>query len=593
MSSRLVAGVVLFASLAAASAASAAPLPRLTNRPTATPGEIVVVLPDGESFASGAQGEALLPNARIASLLAHEGLEPVRVLGRRGGPASGGSANGGPASGAARASALGGRFALLRSHRPDFDPVAVSEVLRASGLFAAACPNFGMRLFDTIPNDTYVPDQWSIQDLGGSDVRLPAAWDVTHGNASVVIAILDTGVDTGHPDLASQIWLNTGETPGNFVDDDFNGYADDMNGWDFGDGDADPNPAPMIDEIGLDVGFHGTFCAGIAAAATNNAVGIAGAGWNCRIMPIRVFDSNGVATNAGIADAMAYAVENGARVISLSFGSPDEPGLPEYFQALVDVAHAAGVVCVAAAGNDGVDTPVTYPAACDHVISVGATNDVNERAEFSNWGEWVDVAAPGSFMWSTICRNYEIDELSQIFYLYFFGWDGENPYMYGDGTSFACPLVAGVVGLLLSEMPGLNADQVEQHLKATGDVVAYDHPIGKRVNAFQAVNTAVTAVEPVLAATSFALGVPAPNPAAGITRLSFTLARPGDADLTVFDASGRRVRSLAGGFLPAGTHGASWDGRDEAGESAPAGLYFARLVQNGEARSMRLVRMPR
>jgi subtilisin family serine protease len=306
-----------------------------------------------------------------------------------------------------------------------------------------------------------------------------------------------------------------------------------------------------------------------------------------------VFDSNGVATNAGIADAMAYAVENGARVISLSFGSPDEPGLPEYFQALVDVAHAAGVVCVAAAGNDGVDTPVTYPAACDHVISVGATNDVNERAEFSNWGEWVDVAAPGAFMWSTICRNYEIDELSQIFYLYFFGWDGENPYMYGDGTSFACPLVAGVVGLVLSEMPGLNADQVEQHLKATGDVVAYDHPIGKRVNAFQAVNTAVTAVEPVLAAAGFGLGTPTPNPAAGITRLSFTLAQPGDADLTVFDASGRRVRSLAGGFLPAGTHGASWDGRDEAGESAPAGLYFARLVQNGEARSMRLVRLPR
>ncbi|MEO5616774.1 MAG: S8 family serine peptidase, partial [Candidatus Eisenbacteria bacterium] len=494
MSRSLAAALVLFAALSVVHAAAAAPLPRLTNRPAATPGELVVVLPAGESFASGARGEALVPDTRIAALLAREGLEPARVLGR----------GGTRAAGASRASALAGRFALLRSHRPDFDPIAASEALRASGRFAAVCPNYGMRLFDTLPNDPYVPNQWSIQDVGGSDIRLPAAWDVTTGSTSVVIAILDTGVDTGHPDLAGQIWQNAGEVPGNFVDDDLNGYADDTQGWDFGDGDADPNPGPMIDEIGLDVGFHGTFCAGIAGAGTDNATGIAGAGWLCRIMPLRVFDSAGVASNAAITDAIGYAIDNGARVISMSFGAPDQPGLPEFFQALIDVANAAGVVCVAAAGNDGVDTPITYPAGCAHVISVGATTDTNERAGFSNWGPWVDVAAPGSLMWSTLCRNYEIDEISQIFYIYFFGWDGENPYMYGDGTSFACPLVAGVVGLLLSEMPGLTPDQVEAHLKATGNVVAYDHPIGPRVNAFNAVSTGVTAVSSTQAVAGFA-----------------------------------------------------------------------------------------
>jgi len=377
------------------------------------------------------------------------------------------------------------------------------------------------------------------------------------------------------------------------VDDDLNGYVDDVQGWDFGDGDNDPNPAAMIDEIGLDVGFHGTFCAGIASAATNNAEGIAGAGFHCRIMPLRIFDSNGAATNAGIADAIAYAVDNGAKVISMSFGTPDQPGVADFFQALVDAASDAGVVCVASAGNDGVDVPVNYPAACDRVISVAATNDVNQRAEFSNWGPTVDIAAPGASMWSALCRNYVIDDISQIFYIFFFLWDGENPYMYGDGTSFACPLVAGVCGLVMTELPGLSPDQVRAHLIATGDAVAYDHPIGPRLNAYRAVSTAYTAVGPRPAAAGFALRAPLPNPSAGFSRLDFALAEPGEVELAVFDAAGRRVRTLHSGFLPAGGHAAGWDGRGESGEAVPAGLYFARLAQNGAARTTRLVRLPR
>ena len=125
----------------------------------------------------------------------------------------------------------------------------------------------------------------------------------------------------------------------------------------------------------------------------------------------------------------------------MSIGGPGDPGVPEYFQALVDMADSAGVLCVAAAGNDGASTP-TYPAGCARVLSVGAMDTGNVRASFSNFGSWVRIAAPGASMWSSICRNYAVDDFSQIIYIYYFGWDGENPYMFGDGTSFACPLVS-------------------------------------------------------------------------------------------------------------------------------------------------------
>lgn len=550
---------------------------RSVTSPTHTPGEVMVVLPDGASFARGARGEALVPDAARAALFAQLGLVPVRASGTAGGGAG----------------AFGGRIALLRSPRPDFDPVAASATLRGSGLFRAACPNYQMRLHATLPNDPYVPDQWYVRDPGGADIHLPEAWDVAKGDASVVIAILDTGVDTGHPDLASKIWTNPGEIAGNGLDDDADGFVDDVHGWDFGDGDNDPNPAPMFDEIGLDEGFHGTFCAGIASAATHNAVGIAGAGWNCRILPLRIFDSTGNATTSAITDAFAFAIDHGVKVISMSFGAPDQPGLGDFFQALVDAADSAGIVCVASAGNDSTDTPLEFPAACARVIAVAATDQSNARAEFSNFGGWVDVAAPGASMWSTICENYVIDDLSQLFYLFFFGWDGENPYMFGDGTSFACPLVAGVCGLMRAAHPTLTPAQVAAQLVATGDVVAYDHPIGPKVNAFRAVTAGVLAVDrPAVSGRAGLLA--SPNPAPGAVRLVGDLGETSESfTLAIYDCAGRRVRVVASGAIAAGPHGWTWDGRDEAGRACPAGLYFARLAGASRAATVRVVRLER
>ena len=481
----------------------------------------------------------------------------------------------------ARSSARRERMWVLASDRPGFDPVAASRAIQATGRVRAACPNYRFELFFTLPNDLYVPFQWYVDGPNSANIRLPFAWDTARGDSSVTIAIVDTGVDTGHPDLASKIRHNPGEIPGNAVDDDGNGLVDDWEGWDFGTGDNDPNPQYTVDASGIDVGFHGTFCAGIAAAATHNDEGIAGAGWNCRILPIKVAHPDSGITSEALAGAFAYAVDQGASVISLSLGGPGDPGVPEFFQSLVDMAVFSGAVCVAAAGNDG-DSARTYPAACDNVLAVGATDELNARATFSNWGSWVDVAAPGSFMWSSICRNYTFTELDQLIYVFFFGWDTVSPYMYGDGTSVACPLVAGVCGLVRAAMPALTPQLVLPQIIATGDAVPYDLPIGPRVNAFQAVSQTPTGVAlDEASAPVLSLAGAAPNPIWGSGAIRFALPAPGRAKVVLYDAAGRRVRVLVDGPLPAGAHGAAWDGRDDRGREVASGVYFARLEAAG------------
>lgn len=570
--------------LALATTAAAAPAPHGRPSPRTTPsslsfrpGRVLVAVDEPRALRSGPGGTVVSDDARASAVLAALGLDAGRALG--------------PAT---RRRATGGiRFYSLETARPDFNPLTAAARLRATGAFRAVCPDYRLAPFNTVPNDLYLSsDQWFIDDGGFADIRLPAAWDIEKGDPSVVLAIMDTGVDTTHPDLASQIWHNPDEVPGNSLDDDGNGLVDDVEGWDFGTNDNDPKPDALFDEIGLDIGFHGTFCAGLAAAATDNGEGIAGAGWKCRIMPLKVSNQEEGLSASAITEAFGYAADQGAAVISMSFGGPGDPGVPEYFQALVDMATAAGSLCVAAAGNDGVDTP-SYPAACNDVIAVAATDDANARADFSNWGPWVDVAAPGSLMWSTIATNYDVDELSQIFYFYFFGWDLENPYMGGDGTSFACPLTAGVCGLIRARFPALTPQQVAQRLIATGDVVAYDHPIGPRVNAFRAVSMGPVAVEPSTVTGTLSLAGASPNPFADGCEIGFTLAADGPAQLAVFDVSGRRVRELASGTLAAGPHRERWDGRDSGGRDLGDGVYLVRLDTPAGSRERKLVRLGR
>jgi subtilisin family serine protease len=471
------------------------------------------------------------------------------------------------------------RFYVLESDDAQFDPMVAARALKATGRYRAACPDYRFDLANTIPNDPQFGRQWYLDDGGVHDVRAPAAWDTTRGSEDQVIAILDTGVDLGHPDLSSNLWINSGEIAGNSIDDDGNGYVDDVHGWDFSSDDSDPNPELTLNEDGDDQGYHGTFCAGIAAAATDDGYGNAGAGWRCRVMSLKIFDPTNHIIASNVAAAFAYAVDHGATVLSVSFGGPADEGVPEFYQALVDFATDAGVVCVAAAGNDD-DSEPFYPAASNNVLSVAATTPSGTRALFSNYGSWVKIAAPGVRMWSTLARNYRFAARDSLYFANVGEWDGVDPHMYDFGTSYAAPLVAGICGLVRSRFPALQPRQVIQHVIATGDAVAYDRPIGPRVNAFRAVSTQPSSLPD---AWPFRLAVTGPNPGPGGFTVRYSLEVAGAVKLAVFDLAGRRVRTLTEGFQDVGPHRIRWDGTDEGGHSLSDGVYFVRFENEGRS----------
>jgi subtilisin family serine protease len=333
-------------------------------------------------------------------------------------------------------------------------------------------PNGIFYLFG-IPNDENFCKQWALQNTGqnggtfDADIDAPEAWDIGTGSSDVTIAIIDSGVDYTHPDLANNIWINEDEIPNNGVDDDNNGFIDDIRSWDFCNDDNDP----------LDDSGHGTHCAGIASAIGNNSIGIAGVCWNCKIMPVKGFDKNGVGWATDLANAIIYATDNGADVISMSWGNYNSTKI---IHDAVDYAYSNGVVLVAAAGNILIDiSRKFYPAAFDNVIAVAATDKNDYKASFSNYGEWVDVAAPGEEIYSTMPTYYV--ELNSAPYFLSMNYD------YLDGTSMACPMVAGLAGLLLSYNPNLTPDEVRNIIHDSTDWINTDKYIGNgRINAYKA-----------------------------------------------------------------------------------------------------------
>jgi len=566
----------------------------------------VVALVDAHSVTSlvppagAAAGAAVLPHdghvalaaafAPLAQALSAHGLDMAVGLG----PAllpTGDVA--GPAALAEDGAAL--RHVLFSSSSPGGlapgDAAAAARDLVARGLVRVACPDIALKLFDTVPNDSDFSLQTYLTGPGG--VKVEQAWDLAQGSPSTVIGVIDTGVDTGHPDLASKIWTNPGEIPGNGIDDDGDGYIDDVHGWDFGDHDNDPNPTPLFDSQGLDEGFHGTAVAGTAGAATNNLEGIAGVGWASTILPMKFSDTAGNTLVSYAAEAMQYASAHHVQVLNMSFGAPNPDSLTRAtFQALVDQANAAGVVCVAAACNDNTSVP-SVPAGCTGTLSVGSMTDSNTRSSFSNFGSWVNISAPGELDWAPISRNYPLDPTSAFVYEFFFGYDGTRPYMYSSGTSLSTPIVSGAVGLVRAKFPLAAPFGVIQHMLQTGDVITFDQPIGVKLNVYQAVaqTLGVPDLGPAATPALVALAPARPSPFAGSTSLSFRLAKDLDVALSIVDVAGRPVRGLAAGTLAAGPHTVAWDGRDDAGRVAPSGLYFAVLTGGGTRAVTRLVRV--
>ncbi len=302
-------------------------------------------------------------------------------------------------------------------------------------------------------------DQWAIKRVGLTG-DIDSAWNSVPANAApVVVAVIDTGLDWHHLDIdPASIWRNGGENPDNGVDDDQNGYVDDVIGWDF----IGKNNRPW------DFDGHGTLVTGIIAAAHNDA-GIAGINPNARIMVLKAVGNFGTTRPSFIAEAIVYAVDNGAKVINISVGGEHANRM---VQAAVDFAHQQGVLVVAAAGNEGVELDDYGPAGGEHVLTVGATHDDDRGTGFANFGDRVDIAAPGVDVLSLRARytdaNYRPGAEGNEVYTVGDNYVGKDKrYLRASGTSFSAPIVSGVASLLLSKNPELTAEQVEQILLQT------------------------------------------------------------------------------------------------------------------------------
>jgi len=290
----------------------------------------------------------------------------------------------------------------------------------------------------TIPDDTEYEDQWAIEDI-----EADYAWNYKTDCSQVLIGVIDTGIDYNHEDLINNIWRNTGEVPGNGIDDDANGLIDDYYGWNF----YDENNVPM------DGHGHGTHVSGIIAAEGGNGKGIAGICWKAKLVALKALNSSGLGVEEDIAEAINYANSLNIDITNNSYGGSDVVNL--IAEAIVD-AKTAGFIFVAAAGNDGTDndTSATYPAnyasSYDNVISVAASDETGSIASFSNYGDTtVSIIAPGDEIMSTLPGN--------IYYEF-------------SGTSMAAPMVTGSVAFIWSfdtSMPyGTTRDYIKNNVDA-------------------------------------------------------------------------------------------------------------------------------
>lgn len=424
------------------------------------PGELIVRLTDGDSA------------AKLAALLAKVGAVDVKTF-----------------------EAVGGLYVVKL---PDTMSVTSADAL-ASALqgVAYAEPNYVVHTQVT-PNDPSFsdPDLWGLRNTGqsggtaGADIQAPEAWDLTTGSSGVVVALIDTGIDYTHPDLAANMFRNEADCNSNGVDDDGNGYIDDCHGIDTANNDTDP----------LDDNNHGTHTAGTVGAAGNNGVGIVGVNWNVKLMPCKFLDAGGSGSTADAVSCLDYVAlmkDRGANIVATS----NSWGGGGFSQALYDAIEAQrqrGILFIAAAGNDSSDNDSTanYPSNYDlpNVIAVAATTRTDGRSSFSSYGRHsVHLGAPGSSILSTTSNN---------------------TYSTFSGTSMATPHVAGVAALLKAQDSSRDWRAIKNLMLAGGDANANlsNTITGKRLNAYGSLSCSNSKVfsrlQPVQSAIGGYVGVP-------------------------------------------------------------------------------------
>ncbi len=320
-------------------------------------------------------------------------------------------------------------------------------------------PNLLVRDAGPVTNDTFYGGQADYLE----QIDAPAAWSITTGDASVVVAVLDSGVDATHPDLAGKIWTNPLEVAANGIDDDNNGCVDDVNGCNFVTAATrDPSCATPVASSITDDNGHGTFVAGIIGAAANNGTGISGAAPGVTVMPVKILDCVGGGSAADAAKGLLYAAKTGARVANISFTGNGESAT--LANAIHEAHNRYGMIIVAASGNHGTKG-VTFPARLPEAIAVGSSGtaeSADRRSPFSDWGPEVDVVAPGLNILSTVPL--------ELCGAHWHCLNGE-PYANASGTSFAAPLVSALAALIVSKNPNLNPETVRWMILRSADAL--------------------------------------------------------------------------------------------------------------------------
>lgn len=382
-------------------------------------------------------------------------------------------------------------------------PIQAPESLERRTVLAALAPQ--VDILGLASNPVIVPamissdpsfgDEWGLRNAGqyggtpGIDINAVSAWDITTGSRSVVVAVIDSGIDLTHPDLAANLWVNPGEVAGNGLDDDHNGFVDDIHGWDFVDNDAVPQ-----DGYG-----HGTHVAGIIGAVGNNGIGVTGVSWQVSLMALRVQNDSGAGSTSAVLAALQYATmmrrDHGINIVVTNNSWESPAGFSLVVQDVIRAQGEAGITFVAAAGNHGTDNDALprYPSNYDlaNVISVASLTPTGILSGTSDFGATtVDIAAPGTLIQSTWLRG---------------------GYAMLSGTSMATPHVSGVVALLAAAKPGITVGEIRSAILGSVTPVATltgTIATGGRLDARRALEVALgtTAVVPVPAP------IPAPIP---------------------------------------------------------------------------------